>query len=143
MAAILSPLAVRKAARSLQSKLSVKVNKLAFSRELRLLTPEHFNFVFQQPQRAGSPHLTILARNNTLEHPRLGQAVPKKQIKLAVNRNRFKRLVRESFRLHQHSLPANDYVVIAKKSANELSNQELTSLLEKLWQRLSRPQRKK
>lgn len=117
--------------------------KLAFSRELRLLTPEHFKFVFQQPHRAGSPHLTILARNNTLEHPRLGQAVPKKQIKLAVDRNRFKRLVRESFRHHQHSLPANDYVVIAKKSANELSNQELSSLLDKLWQRLSRPQRKK
>lgn len=119
------------------------MKKLAYPRELRLLTPEHFNFVFQQPHRAGSQHLTILARDNALEHPRLGQAVPKKQIKLAVDRNRFKRLVRESFRLHQHSLPANDYVVIAKKSANELSNQDLNELLDKLWQRLSKPQRKK
>lgn len=119
------------------------MNKLAFSRELRLLTPEHFNSVFQQPHRAGSPHLTILARNNTLGHPRLGQAVPKKQIKLAVDRNRFKRVVRESFRLNQHKLAAKDYVVIAKKSANDLSNEELRKLLDKLWQRLSRPPRKK
>ncbi len=119
------------------------MSKFAFSRELRLLTPEHFNFVFQQPQRAGSPHVTILARNNQQNLPRLGQAVPKKQIRLAVDRNRFKRLVRESFRLHQHDLPAKDFVVIAKKSANELSNQELNLLLDKLWQRLSKPPRKK
>lgn len=119
------------------------MNKLAYPRELRLLTPGHFNFVFQQPQRAGSPHLTILARDNQLNHARLGQAVPKKQLKLAVDRNRFKRLVRESFRLNQHSLPAKDFVVIAKKSANELSNEELSALLGKLWQRLSRPPRKK
>ncbi len=119
------------------------MNKLAFSRELRLLTPEHFNYVFQQPHRAGSPHLTILARNNELGLPRLGQAVPKKQIKLAVNRNRFKRLVRESFRLHKNALPAKDFVVIAKKSANDLSNEELSLLLDKLWQRLSKPPRKK
>ncbi|EOD78127.1 Ribonuclease P protein component [Grimontia indica] len=38
---------------------------------------------------------------------------------------------------------AKDYVVIAKKSANELSNEELSQLLDKLWQRLSRPPRKK
>ncbi len=119
------------------------MNKLAYSRELRLLTPEHFNHVFQQPQRAGSQHLTLLARDNAFDHPRLGQAVPKKQIKHAVDRNRFKRLVRENFRKHQHTLPAKDYVVIAKRSANELSNQELTKLLDDLWRRLSKPQRKK
>lgn len=104
-----------------------------------MLTPEHFNYVFQHPQRAGSPHITILARRNSLPHPRLGQAVPKKQIKLAVDRNRFKRLVRERFRLCQHSLPAMDFVVIAKKSANDLTNEQLTALLDKLWLRLSRP----
>ncbi|RXJ72189.1 ribonuclease P protein component [Veronia nyctiphanis] len=119
------------------------MNKLAFPRELRLLTPEHFNSVFQQPHRAGSPHLTILARNNKLGQARLGQAVPKKQIKLAVDRNRFKRQVRESFRLRQHELPSKDFVVIAKKSANDLSNDELRTLLDKLWLRLSRPPRKR
>ena len=64
-----------------------------------MLTPEHYKTVFQQAHRAGSPHLTILARSNELNCPRLGLAVPKKQIKTAVDRNRFKRIVRESFRL--------------------------------------------
>ncbi|OAN12661.1 ribonuclease P protein component [Photobacterium jeanii] len=117
------------------------MNKLGFSRELRLLTPEDYKNVFQQAHRAGSPHLTILARPNDLNHPRLGLAVPKKQIKTAVGRNHFKRLVRESFRLKQADLPAKDFVVIAKKSAQELSNEELFKLLDKLWHRLSRPSR--
>ncbi|CAM2953459.1 MULTISPECIES: ribonuclease P protein component [Vibrio] len=106
-----------------------------------MLTPEHYKNVFQQAHRAGSPHFTIIARNNNLSHPRLGLAVPKKQIKTAVGRNRFKRLSRESFRLQQHKLPNKDFVVIAKNSAQYLSNEELFTLFEKLWQRLSRPSR--
>jgi ribonuclease P protein component len=117
------------------------LNKHTFNRELRLLTPEHYKNVFQQANSAGSPHFTIIARKNSLSHPRLGLAVPKKQIKTAVGRNRFKRLARESFRLKQHQLPHNDFVIIAKKSAQELSNEEIYRLFDKLWQRLSRPSR--
>lgn len=117
------------------------MNTYAFDRELRLLTPEHYKTVFQQAHRAGSPHFTIIARNNNLDHPRLGLAVPKKQIKTAVGRNRFKRLTRESFRLHQHQLPNKDFVVIAKKSVQDLSNEEIFKLFDKLWHRLSRPSR--
>ncbi|MBD1559211.1 ribonuclease P protein component [Vibrio sp. S9_S30] len=117
------------------------MSKYAFNRELRLLTPEHYKNVFQQAHRAGSPHFTIIARENSLSHPRLGLAVPKKQIKTAVGRNRFKRLARESFRLSQHQLPSKDFVVIAKKSAQDLSNEEMFKLFDKLWHRLSRPSR--
>ena len=65
-----------------------------FSRELRLLTPEHFKRVFAEPVRAASPQITLLACPNSLEHPRLGLAVPKKALKRAVWRNRVKRVVR-------------------------------------------------
>lgn len=106
-----------------------------FRRELRLLTPGDFTFVFQQPQRASSPHITILARLNTLGHPRVGLAVPKKHVRRAHERNRVKRLTRESFRLHQHQLPAMDFVVVAKKGVNKLDNHTLTTTLDKLWLR--------
>lgn len=109
-----------------------------FSRELRLLTPEHFKRVFAEPVRAASPQITLLACPNSLEHPRLGLAVPKKALKRAVWRNRVKRVVRESFRLNQANLPAIDIVVIAKGGVKEMDNEELFKLLEKLWRTLSR-----
>ncbi|BEI00732.1 ribonuclease P protein component [Edwardsiella ictaluri] len=106
-----------------------------------MLTPNHFNFVFQQPQRAGTPQLTILGRMNSLGYPRIGLTVAKKHVKRAHERNRIKRLTRESFRLRQHSLPAMDFVVIVKKGVQELDNRALTEMLEKLWRRHCRQAR--
>ena len=98
--------------------------KLAFPRELRLLTPSHFTFVFQQPQRAGTPQITILGRLNSLGHPRIGLTVAKKNVKRAHERNRIKRLTRESFRLRQHELPPMDFVVVAKRGVADLDNRK-------------------
>ena len=109
--------------------------KLNFPRELRLLTPEHFKYVFQQPFRASSPEITILARQNRLEHPRLGLTVAKKYLKRAHDRNRIKRLCRESFRLSQHRLPSYDFVIVAKQGISCLDNRTLWQILDKLWQR--------
>lgn len=109
--------------------------KLAFTRELRLLTPGAFTFVFQQPLRASAPQITILGRPNDLGYPRIGLTVAKKHVKRAHERNRIKRLTRESFRLRQHSLPAMDFVVIAKKGVGSLTNGELVDTLDKLWRR--------
>ncbi len=109
--------------------------KLDFSRGLRLLTPAQFKYVFQAPQRASTPEITILARLNHLGTPRLGLAVPKKHLKLAHDRNRIKRLCREYFRTHQHQFPALDFVVIAKVGIGKLDNYTLTMMLDKLWQR--------
>ncbi len=109
-----------------------------FPREYRLVTPETFDYVFKDPIRAASPHLTILARINECGHPRLGLVVAKKHLKRAVWRNRFKRIVRENFRKSTQKLPNLDIVVIAKASAKELSNDELNVLVTKLWLTISR-----
>ena len=109
--------------------------KLNFSRELRLLTPIQFKNVFEQPFRASTPEITILARKNNLEHPRLGLTMAKKHLKRAHDRNRIKRLVRESFRLSQHRLPACDFVFVAKGGIGKLDNSSFVQILEKLWQR--------
>lgn len=109
--------------------------KLTFSRELRLLAPVQFKAVFEQPFRASTPQLTLLARENSLENPRLGLTVAKKHLKRAHDRNRIKRIVRESFRLKQQQLPCYDFVFVAKAGIGKLSNTELFEILEKLWQR--------
>lgn len=111
------------------------VNKLTFPRELRLLAPVQFKAVFEQPFRASTPQLTLLSRQNTLGFARLGLTVAKKHLKRAHERNRIKRIVRESFRLKQHQLPCYDFVFVAKGGIGQLSNQELFETLEKLWQR--------
>ncbi|CBJ92667.1 Ribonuclease P protein component [Xenorhabdus nematophila F1] len=103
-----------------------------------MLTPEHFTYVFQQPQRASTAEITVLGRLNELGHPRIGLTVAKKNVKRAHERNRIKRLARESFRLNQHKLPSMDFVILVRKGVSELDNRELTEALGKLWRRHSR-----
>jgi ribonuclease P protein component len=113
------------------------VGENSFSRELRLLSPTHFENVFQNATPSVSPQITILARHNLLDHPRLGITVSKKRVRKAHDRNRIKRLVRESFRLNQHQLPKADIVVVGKSGLDKMSNQQITLLLGKLWKKLA------
>ncbi len=109
----------------------------SFSRELRLLSPSHFENVFQKAIPSVSPQVTLLARHNSLGHARLGITVSKKRVRNASDRNRVKRLVRESFRLNQHNLPNTDIVVVGKTGLDKLSNREITQLLSRLWKKLT------
>ncbi|QIW15280.1 ribonuclease P protein component [Pasteurellaceae bacterium RH1A] len=111
------------------------MNKQNFSRELRLLAPVQFKAVFEQPLRASTPQLSLLSRPNQLNHPRLGLTVAKKNLKRAHDRNRIKRIVRESFRQKQHELPAHDFVFLTRPGIGKLDNKTLFETLEKLWQR--------
>ena len=69
----------------------------------------------------------VIARPNGLEHARLGLAVGVRAAGNAVNRNRIKRLVRESFRRHQSELPAVDLVVNARPEAGKSANADLVA----------------
>ncbi|MGB1200055.1 MAG: ribonuclease P protein component [Cognaticolwellia aestuarii] len=107
-----------------------------FSRELRLLTPDHFQQVFSNPSRFGSSHFTVLVTTNKNQSNRLGLAIAKKRVKLAVQRNRIKRLTRESFRLHQHQLPHVDLVVLVKSGIDKLDNATINKQLVKIWRKI-------
>ncbi|HEN8726521.1 TPA: ribonuclease P protein component [Pseudomonas putida] len=110
-----------------------------FSREKRLLTPRHFKTVFDSPTgKVPGKNLLILARENGLDHPRLGLVIGKKSVKLAVQRNRLKRLMRDSFRLNQQLLAGLDIVIVARKGLGEIENPELHQHFGKLWKRLAR-----
>jgi ribonuclease P protein component len=52
-----------------------------------------------------------MARPNELGHARLGMIVSKRLFSRAVDRNRIRRLIRETFRLSVQTLPALDLVV--------------------------------
>ncbi|WP_416306761.1 ribonuclease P protein component [Neptunicella sp. SCSIO 80796] len=109
-----------------------------FSRDVRLLTPTHFGNVFQDATSAPSPQITLLARTNQLTNARLGITIAKKRVKKAHDRNRIKRIIRESFRHHQSGLGNIDIVVIGKSGLDSMTNQEIFNLLDKLWKKIFR-----
>lgn len=102
-----------------------------------MLTPENFGNVFKDPLRAGSPYITVLAKDSNLDFPRLGMIVPKKALKRAVWRNRAKRIIRENFRKSRAALANLDYVCIVKADVLKLNNREIGALLAKLWKKIS------
>jgi ribonuclease P protein component len=102
-------------------------------RDLKLLTAENFQNVFSKAERFGNYSFTVLVRSNDLDHPRLGLAISKKCAKRAVDRNRIKRLFRESFRINQHKLPSVDIIAMCKPSAIKLTNHEMHEQIEKQW----------
>lgn len=112
---------------------------LGFGREKRLLTPQQFKAVFDSATyKVSSKHVLLLARDNQLEHPRLGLVIGKKSVKLAVERNRIKRQIRESFRHNQSILTGVDCVIVARRGIADLSNIELRQQFDKMWKRLAR-----
>lgn len=115
------------------------MKKHAYSRELRLLTPEHFSQVFNSSPRKFACRLyTILVCKNQLGHPRIGFTISKKKAKLAVDRNRIKRVVRENFRLKNDKLPPIDMVFIARQGIAEQQNAEIVRELNITWQKIQK-----
>ena len=100
---------------------------------MKLINAEQYKNVFFHPQRFGNKSLTVLAKNNSLQHPRLGLAISKKCAKKATDRNRIKRIFRESFRLHQNTLPSVDIIAMCKPNILLLNNQEIQTQIEFQW----------
>jgi ribonuclease P protein component len=113
-----------------------------FNRESRLLTPDHFQNVFKNAIRFSSKHFTILITPNNSDTKRIGFAVAKKRVKLAVQRNRIKRIVRESYRLNQHNLPSIEIVVMVKSGIDQLDNNEINQQIISIWKKINRRHKK-
>lgn len=107
------------------------------TRRARLLKPDEFKFVFENGRREHTPYFTAVAANSAASHPRLGLAIAKKNLALAVERNRIKRQIRESFRQHQASLPPLDIVILAKSVIRNEPAAQIRQQLERLWTRLA------
>lgn len=107
-----------------------------FPRRARLTSAAQFESVFASTCKSSSGSFTVLARPNGLAQARLGIVVSKRCSKLAVERNRLKRLVRENFRLVQQRLAGLDLVVIARPAAVKRDNRQLAATLQRHWKEL-------
>ena len=108
---------------------------LRLPRTARLLRPADFAALRERSQRVSTRHFTIQYRSTQLA-ARLGMAVSRKVSKRAVERNRIRRQIRETFRLMRAQLPNVDILLIARSSATTLANPALREDLALLWQRL-------
>lgn len=103
-------------------------------RAARLSGKAAFDRVFAAGHRRGSRFFRLVEAGNGLGHARLGMAVSRRVDRRAVVRNRLRRQIRESFRLHWPDLPAIDLVVTARPEAARAARAEVWSDLLALWQ---------
>lgn len=112
--------------------------KAGFPKQRRLLNAKDFGPVFNKADvKVSGRTLLVLARHNTLGQSRLGLVVSKKNARLAVQRNRIKRLVRESFRT-EAGLPELDIVFLARRGLTEQDNTEIEAELTRVWTKLKK-----
>jgi len=111
----------------------------SFGKTKRLLNARDYSRVFDGADaKASHRHLLLLAKRNDQPGHRLGLVIAKKNVRLAVQRNRIKRIAREVFRTTPESEPTLDVVLLARRGLDHLDNAELSSILRQQWQRLIR-----
>ncbi len=108
-----------------------------FPRTARLLTKADYRQAFSAGRKLSDRYFTlIVVCRGSGAGARLGLAVSRKHVRLAVGRSRLKRLIRESFRIHRPLLPDCDVVVLPRAAAAAASSPTLRASLERLWHAL-------
>jgi ribonuclease P protein component len=115
------------------------VTNYAFGKESRLLKAEEYKAIFDNASiKVSSNDILLLARPNGLSQSRLGLIIAKKNIRKAVQRNRIKRLVRESFRHREGSTIQIDVIFLARKGLDQLDNHSIGQQLHEHWDRINK-----
>jgi ribonuclease P protein component len=109
------------------------LDKLVFLKKSKLLSQAQFKSVFQKKNKRFAHYFIIYIVENKLDYPRIGFVLSKKQVKLATHRNTIRRVVKESFRMHQHSLPSLDFVIVGLTKADKVTKKELANCMAKQW----------
>ena len=106
-------------------------------RTARLLKPGDFAALRTASRRLNARHFIAEFAPNNRAGCRLGQAVSRRVSKRAVDRNRIKRLIRDSYRHMRLQLPAIDILLIARTSAVQTPAATLREDLSILWAKLA------
>jgi ribonuclease P protein component len=96
-----------------------------------------FEATYARGRRFGNGFFGVTAFWNDKGWPRLGLAVAVRAAGGGVERNRIRRIIRESFRLHQHELPSLDLIISARARARGATGRELHDSLISLWKNVA------
>ena len=119
-------------------RVNQSLSKLQFPASSRLLDGEDYQRVYRRASRSSDSILTVSwrARPTNEAGARLGLAISKKCARRSVDRQRIKRIVRESFRLVRFTLPAVDIIVSCRNKAAGCTNDQLRISIEKHLKKL-------
>jgi len=107
-----------------------------FRKEERLTRTADIDACYRAGRRAGGRLLRIHARPNGLDVARLAISVPARLCD-AVRRNRWKRMVRESFRLNKEAIGSGiDLIVVPTRPPAGIKRQEVEAALLDLVRRV-------
>jgi ribonuclease P protein component len=123
--------------------------EMSLPQQHRLADKRSFRELFEKPSVSSDTCFKILAKPNGQSCSRLGMAISRKVDRRAVQRNRLKRLIRESFRqqvvAEEKGEPgaaprtcAADYMVLPRREAVTISNGEVFERLARLWNNIAR-----
>ena len=101
-------------------------------KSVRILRQSEFDSLLKRGLKFGNAHFGVCWQK--ADRQRLGIAVSRK-IKSAVDRNRIKRIVRETFRLNREKFPLGDLIVIAREGLSGLSSEAIRKFLISLLER--------
>lgn len=90
--------------------------------------------MFSKPNKLITQDFIVLYRLNNNNLSRLGFALAKKKIKRACDRNRIKRLLRETFRIRK--LPTIDIIFLARNNVASHNNKKIILKLNMIWDKL-------
>jgi len=107
-----------------------------FGPKHRIRRNSDFRRAFRLRCAVSDGRVTIFGAKNELPHARLGISISRK-VGGAVVRNRWKRLLREAFRLSSEKLPPGIDLVVVPRTGVEPRLSELTSSLLRLAKKLS------
>jgi ribonuclease P protein component len=112
-----------------------------FPKQMRLRTRGEFRRVYERRCSVGDNLLRLIGDLSELPHPRIGLSVSRK-LGNAVARNRWKRLLREAFRLSRDKLPpALDFIVVPRGAGEPELRPLERSLIDLAWRLRKRLQR--
>lgn len=106
---------------------------MGFYNDKKLSEKSQFDAVFANKKANNGRYLKVFWCHNTLDSPRIGISIAKRNVNKAVKRNKLRRIIKESFRLNYEKLPAVDMIFVIKKQASIDSVALFFDELNKKW----------